>query len=483
MSAMASSSKLADDPSSSGAKSVQLCTALSSSSHSSYRLLELTDDVAQLIEEAQERRLEKLRSQHACGATNGRKRKSPPPTDLQEGDDEDDRPHLVINGRNQDEAVLCTSSKTYALREISQSNSLLLCSIDEVQQKDAESDGKAMLVVRSNTSSIFELSPAVPRLERITSLLQDSMFEGRDAEAKKSQRRYTPREVRSVVQASDAELQEGYDARHVVLLDGFMRLVSPSYLKDILRSLILIIAANSYLPEKVPLTPAVTTLMEEHKDSLRTEVAHSMLTRWFGKINRDDGDGSDTAPNPADETSSVGDARLSVNLDAQRIAYFFGQECLKETGRQRSGKSTTHSDFMSSWRSLMGDCFPTDTVSLELLRGQYLLHPAPPARPRDSDPLTITYYPAHQLPLDPPARFQELFLTRPSWTLEDLEPFIRDVAVDAKRREALLLRFARAKKVKVPAPAPPSGVPQTGRRDAAANQTVEVTLYSARVRY
>lgn len=93
---------------------------------------------------------------------------------------------LVINGRHHDEAVLCTESRTYALREVSQSNSLLLCSINRGHPDGTEKRDKApTLVLHNNISSLLEMAPVVPRLERISSLLKDSMYAGDDAEQDK----------------------------------------------------------------------------------------------------------------------------------------------------------------------------------------------------------------------------------------------------------------------------------------------------------
>lgn len=101
-------------------------------------------------------------------------------------------PSLVINGRHGDEAVLCTADKTFALREITQSNSLLLCSLVTPQttaSSPMEAEGKGenapRLCLKSNVSQMLELVPVVPRLERIVELLQGSVYEGEAEEKRK----------------------------------------------------------------------------------------------------------------------------------------------------------------------------------------------------------------------------------------------------------------------------------------------------------
>jgi sister chromatid cohesion protein DCC1 len=58
--------------------------------------------------------------------------------------------------------------------------------------------------------------------------------------------------------------------------------------------------------------------------------------------------------------------------------------------------------------------------------------------------LELTYFAASTLPVDPAARFNDLFLTRSRWTGQEIAPFLADIAVDSKDRDKLLLKFARA---------------------------------------
>ena len=56
----------------------------------------------------------------------------------------------------------------------------------------------------------------------------------------------------------------------------------------------------------------------------------------------------------------------------------------------------------------------------------------------------LKYFPSSALPVEPAARFGELFLTRPKWKSEDITPFLTDIAIDSKERDKLLLKYARA---------------------------------------
>lgn len=54
------------------------------------------------------------------------------------------------------------------------------------------------------------------------------------------------------------------------------------------------------------------------------------------------------------------------------------------------------------------------------------------------------YFPYTELPIDPAARFSELFLMRSRWKAQEITPFLDDISVNTKERDKLLLKFARA---------------------------------------
>ena len=61
-----------------------------------------------------------------------------------------------------------------------------------------------------------------------------------------------------------------------------------------------------------------------------------------------------------------------------------------------------------------------------------------------SSAINVKYFPASSLPVDPVARFAELFLTCPRWSADEIAPFLFDIAVNSKERDKLLLKYCRA---------------------------------------
>lgn len=387
-----------------------------------------------------------------------------------------DPARLTIKGRYNDQAVLVSDTQTLALRAVSQSNSLLLCSIDAAPTNNEgdQTPKNAALYLRSNVTDTLELAPVVPRLDRLIGLLKASQYEGEDEEQRRSTgaarpvRKYTLKQLKSIVQASPAELEAGLIHHHIIEMDGFMRHISPSWTVSALQVLISHLDLHALIPDNVPLQETVDALYTVH--GLRQQVVTALLTQFFG-------------------TRSTKDP-TRVELDTKAIVHFLGVQALKSTARIEIPLS----EFVHIWHE---SCLSADFRSmahLDLLSGYYILTPAPsPSVSLYPNPaaVKIQFFSYHELPADPAARFQDLFLTRPSWLAADLLPFINDLALDDKKKDSLLLKFTRASKTKVLDWELSDAEKRqwnkqkkvTGADGKAKNVWRQVVMYSARVKY
>ena len=162
---------------------------------------------------------------------------------------------LQFNGRLADEAVLVTHDATYAVRQVSQSNSLLLCSVDE------RDNGSHALVLRQNVQDTLELVRTSANLERIMSLLNEDMYTGGEEHVyDRTKRHYTRNELMSVVQASEAEFTQGLRSYHVLELGGYLRRVAPDLVVDLLHSLLAHLDIFACAPDRVPYAVSYTHL-------------------------------------------------------------------------------------------------------------------------------------------------------------------------------------------------------------------------------
>ncbi|KDN43679.1 hypothetical protein K437DRAFT_291082 [Tilletiaria anomala UBC 951] len=522
-----------------------------------YRLLELPPEIAALLENGGD-------DGNGHKSTGKRKR-----TDIDDGSDDDDgiewdtgRRILTINGRYLDDATVCTESRTYNLRHVSQSNSLLLCTLLPASSvtlaststretspassdsavllkcsaassgagatacRQAGHEGQAVLSLKCTVKDTLELQWAMPKLERIATLLKASAYRGPDEEERRSKklfegapgdRLYTMKEVRSVVQASRTELEAGLDLYRVVKLDGHARLISRTYLaKSVLPALLNHLDLHDYCIDNVPESSTIDALATDH--GVSRIVAKKVLIKWFGKriragaSNGDAEDGDDVHGDGEDLIAKGKGRERSVALKGQEMAKTIGLELLQDMA---SGQPTKLAAFMARWAEMVGDAL-VEHANVDLLKngkssslisppcpfpsqGEHLMYPVPPLRPSSSHPARIQYFPRSALPLDAAARFQELFLTRSQWLLPDLLPFVDSLAINQNKRDALLIKFCRTSRVLVPPEehaglgggAGASAAKGAGAKRArnktpgpAVSQKVEhVVVYSSRLRY
>lgn len=258
------------------------------------------------------------------------------------------RVSLCIKGRHGDEAVLCTDSQTYMIRQVTQSNSMLLCSLagaSSVKKSKADEDAGAV-IVRDNVVQILELVPIVARVGRLTTLLSESEYAGEEEEQERldNVRRYTPQQVASTVQASPAELRNALRQAYIVEMDGYLRMMSRSYLTEALRVLLAHVDRLALSPERVLLRPAVAALSDVH--DMRREAAEAMLGEWFGS------------------TRKEGEQEEIVALEAKAIARFLGLQLLE---REAQHTPIELSVFMEKWAALVGSSL-TGELEMGLLQ-------------------------------------------------------------------------------------------------------------------
>jgi sister chromatid cohesion protein DCC1 len=123
-----------------------------------------------------------------------------------------------MKGTPTDEAVICTPTQTFTLRTITVSNSMLFLRPDDTTHD---------LYIQDTCHEVLELTPSVPRLGRVDKLLRETSWEGmrgtkraREGEVGGKRKRYTRGQLQSVIQASDAELDDGFHTRNVIQVDG-----------------------------------------------------------------------------------------------------------------------------------------------------------------------------------------------------------------------------------------------------------------------
>lgn len=77
---------------------------------------------------------------------------------------------MTIKGQNNEDAVLCTVDKTYSLRSVVLSNSILVVAPHQARASDT-------IVICDQLNEILELVPSVPKLHKLEGLLRGMEYD------------------------------------------------------------------------------------------------------------------------------------------------------------------------------------------------------------------------------------------------------------------------------------------------------------------
>ncbi|TXT16010.1 hypothetical protein VHUM_00513 [Vanrija humicola] len=333
---------------------------------------------------------------------------------------------LTIKGRPADDSVLCTTERTYTLRAVSISNSLVVL-------RDAPERART-LAIRDICHEVLECVPTAGRVERLGTVLRESAWTGLGDDGtgssgrkrKRGVKRYTRAQLESIVQASDGELAVALKEHNVLEVDGHMLLLPPVHLAPLLGILLGIATAHGVLgAPDADGVPTARVRAEAALDALAEHDVGAGLARGvlglFGVV--DDDEDEWTADVPA-AVRELGRGLLVGLGDAKR----------------------PEDEFLAEWRAQVGEAFEP-AVRLDALAGDYLLSDAPPSAFAAPGKL-VSFFPRAALPPDAATRFADLFLTRTAWRPDDMIPFLRGLfpAGDTKARDKLVAKFVRAVK-------------------------------------
>ncbi|EKM80114.1 hypothetical protein AGABI1DRAFT_91394 [Agaricus bisporus var. burnettii JB137-S8] len=337
----------------------------------SFKLLELTPELAELLEEA---------AKSLTTVT------------------------FAIKGRTGEDAVLCTTDKTYSLRSVALSNSVLVVTPPSSGSSISTTSGREPVVIRDELHEILEISPSVPKLHGLISQLRGKEYDESDEVEDNASH---SDDAKTDVQASDEELDRGLKERRVLVINGFLRPISKDYLKTLLELVLNLLASLSLRSDNIPLDDLVSSLAQDHEVPRAVSM---QLLAWFGDVD---------------------EAQGSWTMDVQAVVKEVGIGLMRHHRRDPIRKDA----FLAQWKATVGDTF-NPSVDLSLLTGNYLVSTA-------GEQENLVYFPSTELPVDPAQRLADLFRQRTRWTGDDIMPFLSEIAVGPKERDKLLLKYCR----------------------------------------
>ncbi|KAL6498883.1 hypothetical protein OROHE_026483 [Orobanche hederae] len=317
---------------------------------------------------------------------------------------------VTLRGQPDEEAVLCTSSKTYAVKFVGTSNSVFLIPpSDTVSEFSDKKDDGGMVVasVIKVAQGCMELVEVAPKLDRLKFLLsqnpygysEQSEMDFSDARDRTKIGLYRWHDLVDRLQASDEEIKLGLRSLSAVEIDGYWRILDDKYMNGILNMLLHNAILNDW---------SVSALNEDdvlgmlEADGYPRTIAKHCLQICCSEV-----DGK-------------------WKLDERRVYVHLAREILKE------GKVKMEI-FMEKWMRKFPDGM---NASFDVLEGEVLTE-------KLGVETWVHLFSVCSLPSTPAERFAILFQERPKWEWKDLQPYVRDLRVPGLSSEGLLLKYTR----------------------------------------
>lgn len=394
---------------------------------------------------------------------------------------------VVIKGATQEDAVLCTSDKTFALKVVETTNTLLLLppqgELDEdfaaipslptpgrdasairdvglqtQLQKSAAAKDYPPLTATATVGAHLELVEIMPCLDKLPELLgrpynfehdeeqqQAAAGQGVDdmdtdwpasvaaagpgsTALQRQQGPFTLEQLLQRVQASCAELLAELQRLQAVQFGPHWRLVDSAYLGSVLEMLLVSAMERGWsLQEPMALQDVLEALQPEgYKPVIIQHCLHV-----YGRSAAQDASAGADAATASSSGSSNSDSYV---LDERQVCLHYARKLLRQ-----QAVWLLHA-FLPAWeQEVPGGCWSPQE---EMLAGEALVLQADPLE--GISEARVRHLPASQLPSTPSARFAALFAAQPRWTREQLDPYLAGLKVPGQTVEILLLKYARA---------------------------------------
>ncbi|KDP30640.1 hypothetical protein JCGZ_16205 [Jatropha curcas] len=327
---------------------------------------------------------------------------------------------VTLRGQPDEDAVLCTQSKTYAIKFVGTSNSSFLIPPSDqfaLSESSLDCNGKfhdqqllaPVIKVAPGNMELVEVSPKLDKLKLLllqNPLRSEEVLETQDLDVEKNTTGlYRWDDLVDRVQASNDELRTSLLALSAVEIDGYWRVVDEKYMDIILRMLLHNLVLNDWSFDALNEGEVVSVLAS---DGFPAKLARHCLDVYGSKID-----------------GVVGTSNM-WKLDERRVCVHFAREILK------AGKKKME-NFMGEWLKEIPDGMQ---ASFDMLEGEVLTE-------KLGVDMWVRAFSVSSLPSTPAERFLMLFRERAKWEWKDLYPYIRDLKVPGLSSEALLLKYTR----------------------------------------
>ncbi|XP_051161356.1 sister chromatid cohesion protein DCC1 [Leptopilina boulardi] len=320
---------------------------------------------------------------------------------------------LSFRGEKSESVVLCTKNQTYDVRDAETSNSLILVPNLKFHSKLNGSEPENKSIVAQEVKGIFhsylEVRQCKPRFSKLPVILGPTTFNGTEYEKRIDKKElYNWNKLRSHIQASDEELINALSQYSVVNINGYYRIVSFEYETQALTNMLEFVDYNSIEPDQVD--------KEASLEALHELIPEPVFNAIFDKYTEPSGKFKDTG-------------EILYRYIEEKVCRLLANVLLT------ASPVTEYTGFMEAWS--IGT--PEGMKSQE----KYLYGIAIIKWNSEKNRKEVVSFPESNLPDNIEKRFEELFKIKDKWTIEEITPYIINLATEKLNVNALLTKYGR----------------------------------------
>jgi len=310
---------------------------------------------------------------------------------------------LTIRGDESENAVLCSSNKTFEIKEAETSNSLMM--LDKVilpadiEKKNSDSGRRlGWSTVGGMFHKYVEIIEIRPKLRKIKEVLSQNLY-NEDTRRENKKGVYLS-DLLETIQASEEELRQGLQHYECVSVSDTWFMLDQDYQMMVLSRILKFFDENSWKFDMVHKTETVEALSE----LVNEEIVSQVFDLYCDKIDCDD-----------------------FKLNREKVSRFYGDFLLA------ANSGYVLPEFLEMWQKAVPDGVETN---IDQLSGLVLVD-------NEKSPPVIKRFSEEDLPPGIIDRLSILFNARERWTLAEISPFIEPLTTKKLNVNALLTKYAR----------------------------------------
>eukprot|EP01100_Stratorugosa_tubuloviscum_P001576 TRINITY_DN1354_c0_g1_i1.p1 TRINITY_DN1354_c0_g1~~TRINITY_DN1354_c0_g1_i1.p1 ORF type:complete len:385 (-),score=134.26 TRINITY_DN1354_c0_g1_i1:138-1292(-) len=318
--------------------------------------------------------------------------------------------NIFIKGSKNDEAVFCSSNKTFTMKLVECSNSILLIpdleqntiynQNNQNNQNNHQNNHQNNKKIESIQFNHYELIQIKPKLENLKNLLKPFKIDDSNDDNNNKSQALTFEQLSKFVQCSDFELKTALLEIGAREIKGHWYVFDEQLLNELLEMIVATIIEQDQSFDNVDSSKLAQSLNEYPIDCIE----------WCLDIystNRDN-------------------LTLCWSLDFKKIAIAKAIQLLSLTNKW------PFEEFERAWRESLPQIV---VIQHDWLKGLAIFE--------DQHNIKfINYFPVATLPTDPRQRFSKLFDAKSKWTKKEIEPYLLEIIGNSKI-DQVLAKFTR----------------------------------------